>query len=97
MTAANGLNYGPPVLRSTLHRCIGGVIAAMTVLVRPVRFHVRSPWSEPQRLAVATGAAVVMILLVMFLFDAAAINAVARLPNSIVWVFDQITDFGKSG
>lgn len=97
MTAASGLNHDPPVPRSALHRCIGGVIAAMTVLVRPVRFHVHSPWSEPQRLAVATGAAVAMILLVMFLFDAAAINAVACLPTSIVWFFDQITDFGKSG
>jgi undecaprenyl-diphosphatase len=33
----------------------------------------------------------------MFLFDAAAIRGVGHLPNWIVWSFDQITDFGKSG
>jgi len=33
----------------------------------------------------------------MFLIDAAAINGVGHLPRWIVWFFDQITDFGKSG
>ena len=38
-----------------------------------------------------------IILAVMFLFDVAVVNGVGHLPRWIVWSFDQITDFGKSG
>ena len=41
--------------------------------------------------------AVAIFLLAMFLVDAAAIRGVGHLPRWIVWSFDQITDFGKSG
>ena len=72
--------------------------AAVATLLRPVRRHVRNPWPlDPQRLAIAAGVAVAIFLAVMFLFDAAAINGVGHLPRWIVWSFDQITDFGKSG
>jgi undecaprenyl-diphosphatase len=33
----------------------------------------------------------------MVLLDAASIRAVGRLPPSVPWLFDQITDYGKSG
>ena len=33
----------------------------------------------------------------MVFIDAAAIRAVGHLPRWIIWFFDQITDFGKSG
>ncbi len=99
MTAANGLKHGDAgAVQSPLRRCGGNVAAAFAVLARPARVHMRNPWPQaPQQLAIAAGLAVVILLLVMFLIDAAAIRGVAHLPRWIVWCFDQITDFGKSG
>ena len=57
---------------------------------------IRGRWrrsSSPSRPALA----VAIFLLAMFLVDAAAIRGVGHLPRWIVWFFDQITDFGKSG
>ncbi|HEY1312032.1 MAG TPA: phosphatase PAP2 family protein [Pseudolabrys sp.] len=99
MTAADGLNHGstnPTV--SALRRCAANVVAALAVLTRPPRVHVRKPWPLTlQQLAIAAGIVALGFLLVQFVADAAAINGVARLPGWVVWFFDQITDFGKSG
>ena len=74
------------------------VAAAFALLVRPVRIHVRNPWPlAPQQFAIAAGLVLVIFLLTMFLIDAAAIRGIDHLPRWIVWSFDQITDFGKSG
>jgi membrane-associated phospholipid phosphatase len=99
MTAAKGLKHGDAgAAQSPLRRCGGNVIAAFAVLARPARVPMRNPWPQaPQQLAIAAGLAVVILLLVMFLIDAAAIRGVAHLPRWVVWFFDQITDFGKSG
>lgn len=99
MTAANGLNHGGTnKAGSALHRCAANVVAAFGVLARPPRVHVRDPWPlTPQKLAVAAGIVVLFFLLVQFVADAAAINGVGRLSRWVVWFFDQITDFGKSG
>jgi undecaprenyl-diphosphatase len=99
MTATNGLNHdGGNAAQSALRRCAVNVIAAFGVLTRPPRVHVRNPWPlTPQQLAVLGGVAVLVFLLVQFVADAAAISGVARLPRWVVWFFDQITDFGKSG
>jgi undecaprenyl-diphosphatase len=98
MTAANGIDHDPGAAQTALRRCTAHVAAAFAMLTRPPRLHGRNPWPlAPQQLAIAAGLAVVIFLLVMFLIDAAAIRGVAHLPRWIVWFFDQITDFGKSG
>jgi undecaprenyl-diphosphatase len=98
MTAANGIDRDAGRTQTALRRCGPNVAAAFALLARPVRRHVQNPWPhDPQRLAIAAGVAVAIFLAVMFLFDAAAIRGVGHLPNWIVWSFDQITDFGKSG
>ena len=98
MTVTNGINREAGTAQAVLRRCAANVAAAIAMLARPVRRHVRDPWPlEPQRLAIAAGVALAIFLAVMFLFDAAAINGVGHLPHWIVWSFDQITDFGKSG
>jgi undecaprenyl-diphosphatase len=98
MTAANELNRDEGAAQIVLRRCASNVAAAIATLARPVRHHVRNPWPlDPQRITIAAGVAAAIILAVMFLFDAAAINGVRRLPHWIVWSFNQITDFGKSG
>ena len=98
MTAANGIDRDAGGTQTALRRCGANVAAAFALLARPVRRHVQNPWPlDPQRLTIAAGVAVAIFLAVMFLFDAAAIRGVGHLPNWIVWSFDQITDFGKSG
>jgi len=98
MTAANGIDHDPGAAHTALRRCAANVAAGFAQLTRRPRLHARNPWPlAPQRLAIAAGLAVVIFLLVMFLIDAAAINGVGQLPRWIVWFFDQITDFGKSG
>ena len=103
MTAANGLNSpagGSSAAR--LRRSAGNVVAALKILARPAKIHSPQFWSKPwplppQQLAIAAVVALVVFLLGMAFIDAAAINAVAHLPRWLVWFFDAITDFGKSG
>jgi membrane-associated phospholipid phosphatase len=99
MTAANGLKHGDAgAAQSTLRRCGAKVAAALGLLARPARIHLQNPWPlAPRQLAIAAGLVVLVFLLVMFVADAAAINGVGHLPRWIIWCFDQITDFGKSG
>ena len=98
MTAANEIDHDAGAARTALRRCVANVAAGFAKLTRRPRMHGRNPWPlAPQRLAIAAGLAVVIFLLVMFLIDAAAIRGVGHLPRWIVWFFDQITDFGKSG
>ena len=97
MTAANGLKPDDAVT-SPLRRCAANVTTAFVLLVRPTRIHVRNPSPlAPRWLATAAVLAIAVFLLVMVFADAAAINGVGHLPRWIVWCFDQITDFGKSG
>ncbi|HZL38848.1 MAG TPA: phosphatase PAP2 family protein [Pseudolabrys sp.] len=99
MTAANGLNHdSTSAAQSALRRCAANLVAALAMLTRAPRAHVRNPWPlTPQQLVIAAGIVVLVFLFVQFVADAAAINGVARLPRLVVWFFDHITDFGKSG
>ena len=98
MTTANGIDHDAGPARTVLRRCAANVAAGFAMLARPPRIYGRNPWPlASQQLAIAAGLAVAIFLLVMFLVDAAAINGVGHLPGWIVWFFDQITDFGKSG
>jgi undecaprenyl-diphosphatase len=98
MTTANGIDHDAGPAQTVLRHCAANVAAGFAMLARPPRIHGQNPWPlAPQQLAIAAGLAVAIFLLVMFLVDAAAINGVGHLPGWIVWFFDQITDFGKSG
>jgi len=56
------------------------------------------PWlDEPRKFAIAAGLVIAVLLIGMLLIDAPASNAVSRLPRAVVWFFQAITDFGKSG
>lgn len=83
---------------SRLRRIVANIENAFRVLARPARRSVpfAPQWSRNAIVAVAIGAAVAIVL-VMVVLDAPTIRAVQKLPHWIVWPFDQITDFGKSG
>lgn len=103
MTATNGLNSQTGrASTSLLRRCAAYVTAALKILVRPAKTHTPQFWSKswplpPHQLAIAAAVVLAVFLLGMLLIDAAAIKAVAYLPRWLVWFFDAITDFGKSG
>jgi membrane-associated phospholipid phosphatase len=103
MTAVNGLkSEAGGAAASVLRRCAANLGAALKILARPAKFHPPWPGSQlwplpPQQLAVAAAVAFAVLLIGMVVIDAAAINAVAYLPRWVVWFFDTITDFGKSG
>lgn len=98
MTAAGETDPYASGAQSTLRRAARNAAASLAVLARPPRTHTENRWPMTlQQIAVAGGAALLVFLLTMFLVDAAAIRGVAHLPHFVVWFFDQITDFGKSG
>ncbi len=99
MTAANEIkSQDGGVAASALRRCAGNVAGALAILVRRAKPHPPRPWPlRPQQLAIAVAVFVAVFLLGMIFVDAAAINAVKRLPRWVISSFDWITDFGKSG
>jgi membrane-associated phospholipid phosphatase len=99
MTVANGVKTEAGVAAaSVLRRCAANVAAALATLARAARVHSRPWWLlAPQQLAVAAALTVAVFLFGIFFIDAAAINAVGHLPRWVIWFFDSITDFGKSG
>jgi membrane-associated phospholipid phosphatase len=99
MTAANEINpKAGDVALSPLRLYAANVAAAFRFLARPARTYPRHPWLlAPQRLAITLAVMVALILIGMFFIDAAAINAVRRVPRWVISAFDEITDFGKSG
>jgi membrane-associated phospholipid phosphatase len=97
MIAANGL---PPnrTAHAALQRCWTNVGMAFALLARPTRFHPPRLWPASLRqFAVAAAAMFVCWLICMVFFDGPVAQAVMRAPRWVIWPFDQITDFGKSG
>lgn len=83
---------------SPVRRCAANIAAALVILTRPARANAPGlRWPAPQQLAIGLGIGVTMFVVLMFLLDAAAIRGVAYVPRWVVWAFDEITDFGKSG
>jgi undecaprenyl-diphosphatase len=83
---------------SALRRARDNVVAAFARLLRPPLPHLARLWPlSRQQTAIGAAAALTIFVLVMVLADAAAIRAVGHLPRWLIWCFDQITDFGKSG
>jgi undecaprenyl-diphosphatase len=99
MTEASGLK--PETSRAdatALRRCAANVVSSLAMLVRPTRVHPQQTWPLTlQQFAVAAAVVVAVFLIGMIFVDAAMINAVKHLPRWVVWFFDWITDFGKSG
>jgi undecaprenyl-diphosphatase len=73
------------------------IAASFNRLLRPPRTRRRARSYTAWRLAVAFAVSVAVLLLCMLFVDAPAAEAARRLPPSLQWAFDQITDFGKSG
>ena len=87
---------------SSLRRCLMMSLMAIKRLTRPLpggdNWRRLFPWLDrPQNFAIAVAVVIAVLLFGMVLIDAAASNAVGRLPRGVVWFFQEITDFGKSG
>lgn len=96
MSLANGVNRMDGA--SPLRRCAANVVTALNVLTRPRRIWLtRADGYSLPMLAVAAGVAIAVFLLLAWSIDAAASRGAGGLPRWIIDVFDDITDFGKSG
>ena len=97
MSVLNGFVRAEGAAAAALRRCAANVATAFTLLARPARGNARLLPIAPRELAVAAGIIAAVFVLSMLTFDAAAIRGVRHLPRWIVEVFEEITDFGKSG
>jgi undecaprenyl-diphosphatase len=96
MTAVNGFKSGGEV-QAALQRCWRNTLDAIRLVTRPQRLTgVLWPPSW-QQTAMAAAAVVAVVLLIMASIDAPIARGAAQLPHWIRWLFDEITDFGKSG
>jgi undecaprenyl-diphosphatase len=99
MTATNGLKSdADSSALARLRRWALHIVASLATLLRPARIHPQPVWAfSRQQLAIAAAVLTAVFLLGMIFIDAAAINSVRHVPRRVSWVFDEITDFGKSG
>jgi membrane-associated phospholipid phosphatase len=98
MSLANGSKRMDGEAALVLRRCAANVMTAINVLMRPPR--IRTPrWSllAPGPLALIAGIVVIGFAILMMTVDGAAIRGVGHLPRWIISIFDNITDYGKSG
>ncbi len=70
---------------------------ALAIVTRPAKIVLRVAPAAWQPLAIKAGIYFGSVLLCMILIDAPVMRALGRLPGSINWAFDQITEYGKSG
>jgi undecaprenyl-diphosphatase len=63
---------------------------------RKPRFAAVPRWRTPHRLRVGAAIVVAVVVTAMFVVDAWAVTWAQRLPESLIRLFDHITDFGKS-
>jgi undecaprenyl-diphosphatase len=83
---------------TALRRCGANVIAALNVLARPPRIRLsRSGTYSLPMLAIGAAVATAVFLFLAWTLDAAASRGASQLPRWIIDLFDDITDFGKSG
>jgi undecaprenyl-diphosphatase len=96
MTAADDFKQDGPAL-TPLRRCMANLALALTMVMAPAKIH---PLRDPvlaRRVAIKAAIYFAVFLLCMILIDAPVMRAVGHLPRGVIWPFDQITDFGKSG
>jgi membrane-associated phospholipid phosphatase len=97
MSTINEFNRHEGAAVSTLRRCVPNLTMAVSLLTRPARLEQRKiPWFSGRALVVMGGIAVAVLVL-MFTIDGAVIRGVGHVPRWIISVFDEITEFGKSG
>jgi undecaprenyl-diphosphatase len=89
---------------SISRRCASTTLDALKRLTRPLRLRPGERWrfvfpwlDRPRQCAIAAAIVIAVLLLGMLFVDAPISIAVGHLPRWIIWSFDQITDFGKSG
>jgi len=98
MSPANGFNRKEGEAAAVLRRCAANFMTALNLLARPAR--IRQPRSDVYSLpmlAIAAGLVIAVFLLLAWTLDAAASRGAGHLPRWIIDLFDDITDFGKSG
>ena len=98
MSLANGFNRVEGETATLLRRCAANVTTALGVLTRPPR--ILLPCSDAYSLpllAIVAAIAIAVFLLLAWTLDAAASRGAGHLPRWIIDLFDDITDFGKSG
>ena len=97
MTAANGLHPEHDIEPSPWRRCGNNVVHALTILARPAKIRHRQPFATVRQIAVGGGIVVAVVLFFMIFVDGPVMRAVLQAPRWVIWPFDQITDYGKSG
>lgn len=99
MTTMNGIDHKPDsALVAALRRCAGNVALAFARLTRPIPINRGFPWLQKrQRLTGVAAIALAAFVFGMFTIDPVANRAVVHLPQFVIWAFDEMTDFGKSG
>lgn len=98
MSLANGSNRMDGEAALVLRRCANNVMTALNILVRPPRIRPRQlGLLAPGALVLITGMVIVGFAILMMTVDGAAIRGVGHLPRWIISIFDEITDYGKSG
>jgi membrane-associated phospholipid phosphatase len=78
-----------------LRRVLENFAVWSTVLVRPPR--VRIGWRPRAMISIVSVVCLAAIVASMFLYDSAASTWAHALPQWFIDLFDQITDFGRSG
>ncbi len=98
MSVSNGINRMESDAVATLRRCVANVRTALGLLTRSADRPAVQAWPlSPRDLAIAGGISIAAILFLMVAVDAAVTRSVSHLPRWVVSVFDEITDYGKSG
>jgi undecaprenyl-diphosphatase len=67
------------------------------MVLSPAKIHRPGDPELARRLAIKVAIYFAVFLLCMVLIDGPVMRAVGHLPRAVIWPFDQITDFGKSG
>jgi membrane-associated phospholipid phosphatase len=95
MSVTNGFNSRKR--EATLRRFMFNITMALTLLAQPARLHGPRFWSRKPRDLAIFAVVVAVLLILMATIDAPAIRGVGHLPPWLVSVFDDFTDYGKSG
>lgn len=89
---------------AALRRCAVTVARALKRVTQPIKGYGPHPWrrgfpwyDETRWLVTVAAIVVAAVVFGMIFIDAAATNTVPHLAHGLVWFFNEITDFGKSG
>lgn len=96
MTIANGIHHDDELL-TPLRRCAANVATAVATVTGAAKIHPRPREASLRPLAIKAGIYFAVFLLCMILLDGPVMRGVTHLPRWMIWPFDQITDYGKSG